>query len=182
VIERRLADHGLLVRRLDTALELEVETMRLTESDPTEGAGASYQGLSRVTPRVTRTTERRSVPAGSLWVPADQPDFEVAVQLFEPEAPDSLVAWGLLSIVGERKEYIDLRVLEPLVREMLDDPTIAAEWKRALADETFAADPGARWLYWYRRTPYWDETVGLLPVVRLLTAPTFSTSPWDGPG
>ena len=105
------------------------------------------------------------------------PDFRA-----KPEAPDSLVAWGLLSIAAERKEYIDLRVLEPLVREMLHDPAVAAEWKRALEDEAFAADSGARWLWWYRRTPFWDETVGLLPVARVLEPPTFSTSPWNGPG
>ena len=52
---------------------------------------------------VSRQVERRRIPKGSLWVPADQPDFEIAVQLLEPEAPDSLLRWGELLTVFERK-------------------------------------------------------------------------------
>jgi hypothetical protein len=58
---------------------------------------------------------------------------------------------------------------------MLKDPKTAAEWEAALKDEAFAKDPQARQLWWHRRTPYWDDTVGLLPVFRLMTAPTFAT-------
>jgi hypothetical protein len=54
---------------------------------------------------------------------------------------------------------------------MIKDPQTAAAWKEALKDETFAADPFARAQWWYRRTPYWDETVGLMPVFRAMTAP-----------
>ena len=131
---------------------------------------------------VERSRERTTVPAGTLWVPADQPDFEVAAQLFEPDAPDSLVSWGMLSLVLERKEYIEPRVLEGLVREMLEaDAGVAAEWELALQDEAFAADGGARYMWWYRRTPYWDDTVGLMPVLRALEVPgsTDSGAPAD---
>jgi hypothetical protein len=121
------------------------------------------------------------VPRGALWIPADQPDFEVAVQLLEPEAPDSLVSWGLLSIVMERKEYMDSRKLEELVPGLLLDAATREAWEAALQNEEFAADPSARWAWWYRKTPYWEETVGLLPVLRVMTAPAFSTEPWSGP-
>ena len=169
-IEDRLIGHGLRVRRLGRPLELEAEAIRV--ADP-KYAAAPYQGLTAVTATVERAAERVTYPAGSLWVAADQPDFEVAVQLLEPEAPDSLFAWGLLSTVLERKEYIDVRGLEKLAQELLADPAhpeIAAEWRRALADETFAADAQARWLWWYRRTPYWDERIGLLPYARVMAA------------
>jgi hypothetical protein len=122
--------------------------------------------------------ETRRFPAGTLWIPADQPDFEVAAQLLEPEAPDSLLSWGMLSSVFESKEYIDLPILEDLVREMLKDPKVAAEWESALKDETFAKDAQARQAWWYRRTPYWDETVGLLPVFRVMTRPPLRTTTW----
>jgi hypothetical protein len=169
VIERRLRDHGLRVQRLEASRELEVETMRIRRK--TGPIGASYQGRTQVEVEVARGVERRRIPAGTLWVRADQPDFELAVQMFEPEAPDSLVHWGLLSSVMERKEYIGLRELEPLAREMLADPAVVSEWERALEDESLAADARARWLWWYRRTEYWDESVGLLPVFRLMAKP-----------
>jgi len=54
------------------------------------------------------------------------------------------------------------------VREMLaSDPALAAEWAAALEDPAFAADRQARWLWWFRRMPYWDGTVGRLPVLRV---------------
>ena len=154
--------------------------MRLSDARHNSRANPSYQGLSPIDVEVSRARERRRFPEGTLWIPADQPDFEVAVQLLEPEAPDSLVRWGLLSIVLERKEYIGAAVLEDQVQEMLENPEIAAEWKRALEDETFASDQRARWLWWYRRTPHWDESVGLMPAMRVLVPPAFETAPWPG--
>jgi hypothetical protein len=174
-IEERLRGHGLRVERLAQPAEIEVESMRVSQPKP---APATYQGLTRVEAQVQRSTEKRRIPAGALWIPADQPDFEVAVQLLEPESPDSLLQWGLLSSVFESKEYIDPRVLERLVAEKLKDPRVAAEWQEALKDEKLAGDANARYLWWYRRTPYWDETVGLLPYFRAMTAPALQTRPW----
>jgi len=164
-IEERLAGHGLEFEALSRPAELTAETLRIAAPDYAE---APYQGLTRVEGEVARAAERVTVSAGALWVPADQPDFEVAVQLLEPEAPDSLFAWGLLSTALERKEYIDSGVLEGLAHERLAaDPALAAEWAAALEDSAFAGDRQARWLWWFRRTPYWDDTVGRLPVLRV---------------
>ncbi|HEX7185052.1 MAG TPA: M14 family metallopeptidase [Thermoanaerobaculia bacterium] len=174
-IEERLRGHGLRVETLAGAAELEVETMRVASP---QFAQSPYQGLTRVTAQAVRAAERREIPAGALWVPADQPDFEVAVQLLEPEAPDSLLSWGLLSTVFEQKEYIDARVLEGLAAEMLKDSRTAEAWRAALRDEKLASDPFARYLWWYRRTPYWDETVGLVPVFRVMGSPKLDTRPW----
>jgi hypothetical protein len=166
VIEEKLRAHGFEVRRLDAPAELAVETLRLAEP---KYETRSYQGRVRVTFQVARERATRSFPAGTLFIPADQPDFEVAAQLLEPESPDSLAAWGMLDSVFERKEYIDPSVLHRLATELLKDPRVAAEWDAALAaDPALAKEPAARYLWWYRRTPYWDETVGLLPVFRLV--------------
>jgi hypothetical protein len=168
-VEARLAAHGLVVERLAAPADARAEAFRVSTADYAE---TPYQGHTRVTATVERVPETAAVPAGTLWIPADQPHFDVAVQLFEPDAADSLFSWGLLSSALERKEYIEPRVLEPIVRRRLaEDPALAAEWAAALADESFAADPGARWLWWYRRTPYWDDTVGRLPVFRALEVP-----------
>lgn len=168
-VEARLAAHGLVVERLAAPAAVRAESFRVSAP---EYAATPYQGRTRVTATVERVPETAAVPAGTLWIPADQPHFDVAVQLFEPDAADSLFSWGLLSSALERKEYIEPRVLEPIVRRRLaEDPALAAEWAAALEDETFAADPGARWLWWYRHTPYWDDTVGRLPVFRALEVP-----------
>ncbi|HMM36093.1 MAG TPA: hypothetical protein PKA62_15335 [Thermoanaerobaculia bacterium] len=99
------------------------------------------------------------------------------MHLLEPEGPDSLFAWGFMSSALETKEYIDARVLEPLAAKMLaQDPKLAAEWEAKLKDPAFAADARARHRFFYARTPYWDESVGLLPVYRL-DAPLEPTAP-----
>jgi len=175
-IEARLRGHALKVEKVMQPTEIEVESMRVSQP---KYAPASYQGLTRVESKATRTVERRKIPAGALWVPADQPDFEVAVQLLEPEAPDSLLSWGLLSSLFEGKEYMDTRVLEGQVTEMLKDPKTAADWQAALKDEKFAGDSQARYQWWFRRTPYWDDTIGLLPYYRVMTAPKLATRPWQ---
>jgi len=181
-IEARLAGHGLKVRQLGDPLSLAVETMRLSNPQQNGQASPSYQGLTGISVDVARRVEQREFPAGTLWIPADQPDFEVAVQLLEPEAPDSLVSWGLLSQILERKEYIEPRILERLAQKMLaQDEKLAADWRAALTDEAFAGDTGARYMWWYRRTPHWDDRVGLMPVMRMMTAPAFDSSPWFGP-
>jgi hypothetical protein len=175
-IEELVRGHGLVATSLTKDTSLDVETIRL--SDP-ELATFPYQGVVMVQNfEVTRQPENRSIPAGSLWIPADQPNFEIAVQLFEPEAPDSLVRWGVLSSVFERKIYIGSDILEKLARDMLVDETVRLQWAEALEDPEFAKNRRARYLWWYRRTPYWDETVGLLPVMRVMAPPDFHTEPW----
>ena len=178
-VEARLADHGLVVRRVSQDTELAVETLRL--ADPVF-ASRPYQGRIQVEHvTVTRAAELRRVPAGTLWVPADQPNFELAAQMLEPEGPDSLLRWGLLHSVFERKEYIGTAKLERLSTAMLAEPEVEAAWAQALEDPEFTNNPSARYLWWYSKTAYWDESVGLLPVYRVMSHPNLVTEPWDPP-
>lgn len=167
-IEERLRVHGVRFRTLNKGLELDVETIRVSDPRPDARSRPTYQGRHLIEMDVSRQVERREVERGALWVPADQPLFEIAAQLLEPEAPDSLISWGILSSVFERKEYIESALLDRFVPDLLQNPEIAAEWEKALEDESFASNPGARWMWWYRRTPYWDERVGLMPAYRVM--------------
>jgi len=168
-IERAVRGHGLVAIPLEESLTIEVETIRL--ADPIF-ADAPYQGTFPIRDvSVSRQNEAREIPAGSLWIPAAQPDFDIAVQLFEPEAPDSLLHWGELSSIFEQKTYIGLGRLDELAVEMLDDDGVQGRWEAALEDPAFASDWRARYMWWYRQTPYWDEQVGLLPIYRVMNAP-----------
>ncbi len=168
-IEDRLRWHGLETVRLEQPLELEVQSIRLSGA---QFSPQPYQGRHRID-RVAgeRLRHRYEAPQGALWVPADQPLFEIAVQLIEPEGPDSLLSWGMLSTIFERKEYIEPRTLEKYVSELPKDDPLWAEWESELKDKAFADAPRARLGWWHRNTPYWDASINLMPVLRVVELP-----------
>ena len=174
-VEERLKAHGIGYERLPAARTLAVGTYRA--SAPVFGK-ASYQGRVRVEAKIARAIETRTFAAGSLYVPLDTELANVAIALLEPESPDSLFAWGEFSSCLEEKEYMDIRVLDPLAVEMLaKDPELKAEWEQMLQDPEFASDARARHRYFYKKTPFFDESVGLVPVFRLDAPVSVSESP-----
>jgi hypothetical protein len=174
-VAERLEAHGIPFTRLDGERTLSVGTYRAARP---KFAASSYQGRVRVSAEIVHGTETRIIPSGSLYVPLDDELAAVAMHLLEPEGPDSLFAWGEWDSALEGKEYIEPRVLDPLAKEILEkDPKVAAEWAERLKDPKFAADPRERMRFFWRRTPFWDEATGLLPVYRLeapLAVPAFS--------
>ena len=63
------------------------------------------------------------------------------MELLEPESPDSLLAWGLLSTLFEQKEYIAPQVLEALVLESTDYFVRGVEGVEWLLEELAKAVP-----------------------------------------
>ena len=112
------------------AAEIEVESYRFVE---VSWPGGPFEG--RFMPRVKAepTREHRTFPAGSIVVPLAQTLAKVAINLLEPEAPDSLLAWGFFNATFEQKEYGEHYVLETLAREMMEkDPALRLEFERRL--------------------------------------------------
>jgi hypothetical protein len=128
-IEKRLKFHGLHVEQLSVPSLVEVEAVLL--SNPAS-APFSSQGLVRVSAEVQRVKRQLWVPPGSLWIPADQADFNVAAQLLEPEAPESLFAWGLLSSIFEEPACVDVALMEDRCGS-LKDSKMAEQWSAARA-------------------------------------------------
>jgi len=161
--------HGLTTRRLTKALTAPVDGYRLTEP---VWQGPPFEGRHPLTCKTERLRAvSRSFPAGSVVVPLDQRASAVAVHLLEPQGPDSFVAWGFFDAIFEQKEFGEAYVMERMAREMMEkDATLQAEFEQALADPDFASDPKKRLDFFYRRSPYWDDHIGLYPV-GLITSP-----------
>ena len=123
--------------------------------------------------KVEVVRERRTFPAESVIIPLAQEAAKVAINLLEPEAPDSLVHWGFFNATFEQKEYGEDYVVEKLAREMLEkNPALREEYEKKLAsDAGFAANPHARLQFFYRRHSSWDERFNLYPVMRTATVP-----------
>jgi hypothetical protein len=89
----RLRWHGIRIREVTAAAPVPVE--RFSIADYTR-APKPFQ--NRYEARLTGTYDRAqlTVPAGSLFVPANQPLARLAFYLLEPESDDGLVTWNVI--------------------------------------------------------------------------------------
>lgn len=164
----RLDAHGIVYRRLARPIRVKAAAYRL---DQPQWASKPFEGHLMLRDfQLTDTTREVALPAGSVIVPMDQRAANVAIQLLEPQAPDSLLRWGYLNAIFEPKEYGEPRVLEKLARDMLaKDPSLKAEFERKLRDDAaFAASPEARLSFFFERSPWYaTQNVGAYPVLKL---------------
>ena len=166
IVGEKLRQHGVSFRKLDKAVErADVQTFRADKA--TFGAG-TLEGHQRLTLEGKWKAEPRKVAAGALFVPIAQPKARLVVAMFEPQAPDALVAWGMFNTAFERKEYMEDYVAEDVAREQLaNDPAVAAEFQRLLdTDPAFAKNPQARLAFFAKRHSSYDERLNLYPVLR----------------
>lgn len=161
-----LSTHGIEYRALDLAREAQpVDAFRASKATP---AAQSLEGRQRMALEGVWAPETRTFPAGALFVPIAQPKARLVMALLEPQAPDSLAAWGAFNNHFEGKEYMESYVAEAVAREMLAaDPAVAAEFSARLeSDPEFARSPQRRLEFFYRRHASWDERRDLYPVLR----------------
>lgn len=167
VIEK-LKQHGLQIELTTKPLTVAAERYQL---DVPQWAPAPFEGQLMLRKFIASTNKATlTFPPGSALVRLDQRAANVAVNLLEPEAPDSLLRWGVFNAIFEQKEGADARVLEKLARDMLvKDASLKAEFETRLKnDPAFAADAHARLDFFYRRSPWYaKQNVGAYPVVRL---------------
>ena len=170
-IAQKLVQHGVQFRTLDHPMpHAAVETFR---ADKATFAATSNESHQHLTLEGAWKPEARDIGGGALFVPVAQPKARLVIELFEPQAPDSLVAWGEFNNAFEQKEYMEDYVAEDVARAQLQaDPALAAQFRKKLADEpAFAKDADARLRFFYRRSPSWDERLDLYPVMRMATVP-----------
>jgi len=163
----RLKLHGVAFETLAEPRTLSVGMYRLVNPKIQPGESSHpFEGRYTLATGVQRLTRTETFPAGSVRVPTDQPLGDLATVMLEPEAKDSLLAWGFFSEILQRTEYIEGYVIAPLAEKMLaDDPALKTEFEAKLAaDPKFAADPTARLQWFYARSKFYDERYLLYPV------------------
>lgn len=164
-IAERLRLHGVNMERVASPREIDVEMYRLTDA---KLAAQPFEGHVRVTAKTTTERRRETFPAGSYRVPSDQPLGELIAVLLEPASEDSFFQWGFMYEILQRTEYFENYVLEPLAEQMLaNDPKIAAEFAQRLeTDAAFRASADQRLMFFYERSPYFDQRWRLYPIGR----------------
>jgi hypothetical protein len=163
-----LETHGLRMQRSSEPMTIEMESYRFSEVRFLPGP---FEGRFMPKVQAELITEQRTFARGSVLVPLDQPLAKLAINLLEPEAPDSLLSWGFFNAIFEQKEYGESYILEALAREMMaDDPKLREEFEERLVnDAEFAASPAERLHFFYRRSKYWDPYMNVYPVGRIIS-------------
>jgi hypothetical protein len=170
-VSEKLSLHGIAFRTIAASFtRAPVHAFRATK---VTFSTSPNEGHQRVTLEGRWAAEPIDIPSGSLFVPVAQAKSRLVAALFEPQAPDSLAAWGAFATAFEKKEYMEDYVAEDVAREMLaSDPALAAEFRRKLETEPdFAKSKADRLEFFYRRHPSWDSRYNLYPVLRVDTEP-----------
>lgn len=154
VIIDRPDAHGIRYSRTTRPLTIHAGGYQLDEprraDKPFEGHPMLRDFHLRALPREVR------LPAGSTIVPIDQHTANVAINLLEPRAPDSLLRWGCLDAIFEAREYGEPHMVDKLAREMLArDPALKAEFQRKPHDDpAFAGASRAHLAFFFERSPW----------------------------
>ncbi len=172
-VARRVEMHGIEVEVLSEPLSAEVETYRLPQAKIAAPSGWTpnpFEGRVRIAPGVPEIRKNKlTFPAGSFRISTDHDLAELLVLLLEPQAADSFFQWGFSLEIFTRTEYAEPYVMEPLAQKMLaGDAELKAAFEAKLAaDPDFAASPQQRLMWFYEKTPFYDQQYLGYPVARV---------------
>jgi murein tripeptide amidase MpaA len=172
-IAERISLHGIEVERLAEPLTAEFEVYRLPDAGiaPAQGwTPTLFEGHIHIDPgEPLKQSIEATFPAGSYHIRTDQALGKLLVLLLEPESPDSFLQWGFFLEIFSRTEYVEAYVLEPLAQRMLESNSeLKSRFEEKISsDESFAASPRQRLLWFYQQTPFYDEEYLLYPVARI---------------
>ena len=91
---------------------------------------------------------------------------DLVIYLFEPESPDSFLAWGFFPEIFSHTEYIEEYAIEPLARWMLaKDENLRKEFEsKKKEDPAFVNDKAKVYAWFYERSPFYDNRYLVYPV------------------
>jgi hypothetical protein len=173
-VANRVAAHGIPVEQFAESQTIEVEIYKMPEAQiapPSPWTPNPFEGRIRIDPgEIQASTSTVTFPTGSFRFSTDHSLGELLVLLLEPESADSFFQWGFFLEIFTRTEYAEPYVMEPLARKMLDnDPALKQAFAEKLeADPDFAANPQRRLMWFYEKTPFYDQQYLVYPVARVV--------------
>ncbi len=130
-----------------------------------------FEGRTLTDFQLRPVTERMHMPAGSWYVPMNQPRARIIMAMLHPAAPDALVRWGFMDAVFERTgrigaaEYLSVPIA---TKTAADHPELEQQFQTKLkADPAFAADPDARLKWWLSQSNYQPSAVNRYPIAEV---------------
>ena len=147
---------------------INVEVYRISEyktvKNPYEGHYLHYN--TEVKKEVKKVKFRK----GDYLVSTKQVGVKYLLETLEPEATDSFFNWSFFDAILGQKEYFSDYVFEDTAAELLKkNPQLKSEFeKKKAADKKFAEDENAQLDWVYKNSEYYEGSVGLYPIYRIL--------------
>ena len=178
----RLKLHDLRYRILKQPRNEQVQAMRV-DPESVLFDRRPFQNRQMAHVKGTWVQETRTMPAGSIFVPIDQPKGLLVAHLFEPAAPDSFSSWGVFNSAYEwgdsMSDFRSDQIIDwmyhgdPRIRKLYGEelwkelPELRRQFdEKVKTDPAFAADSDKRAGFWTDHIPPLDGNLGLYPVFR----------------
>ena len=107
---------------------------------------------------------------GDVLVSTKQDGVKYLLETLEPEATDSFFNWNFFDAILGQKEYFSDYVFEDTAAELLKNNQVlktALEFEK-IANPDFAKSGDAQLEYIYKHSEYYEGSVGLYPIYRIL--------------
>ena len=107
---------------------------------------------------------------GDFLISTKQDGVKYLLETLEPEATDSFFNWNFFDGILGQKEYFSDYVFEDTAAELLKKDTVlrtAFEMEK-IANPEFAKDGKSQLEYIYKHSPYYEGSVDLYPIYRIL--------------
>ncbi|MBN2424022.1 MAG: M14 family metallopeptidase [Calditrichaceae bacterium] len=163
---QRIQLHGIKIHRIKSEKKLMLHTYKFTNA---VWSAQPYEGRHPLRVETEPIVFERIYPPGSVLIDMNQRTAKVIANILEPRARDSFVYWGFFDAVFEQKEYVESYVMEERARIMLaSDEDLKKDFdNKRKTDKTFAQNPGAILMWFYQKTPYWDQMRDIYPVGKI---------------
>lgn len=135
-----------------------------TVKNPYEGHYLHYDT------KVNKENKNVKFRKGDYLVSTKQEGVKYLLETLEPEATDSFFNWNFFDAILGQKEYFSDYVFEDTAAELLKkNPQLKSEFeKKKAADKKFAEDGNAQLDWVYKNSEYYEGSVGLYPIYRIL--------------
>src|SRR5690606_25387748 len=135
-----------------------------TVKNPYEGHYLHYD--TKIKSEIKNKTFRK----GDFLVPTKQSGVKYLLETLEPEATDSFFNWNFFDAILGQKEYFSDYVFEDTAAELLKNDQVlrtAFEFEK-ISNADFAKDGAAQLEWIYKHSDYYEGSVGVYPIYRIL--------------
>ena len=107
-----------------------------------------------------------TLKAGDVRIASNQQNATFIHSVLQPEAEDSYFSWNFFDSYLQQKEYFSSYVFIDKIEGILNnDPALSEAYERRMKDDKeFRESEWAQLYFIYKRSPYFEKSVNVLPV------------------